>query len=369
MTVAEKRIVIIGGSFAGIIAAKTIFNQNEQAVRVTLISTSTHSFFNIAAPRLLTEPDKAENTIFPIKETLEKYSNGTQFEFIHGKVESADLDKNSLIVDNSDGKQSINYDYLVIASGSRTDSAAFKLYDGHTETVAAIKLMNKSIIDAKKIIILGGGPTGVESAGELGYQYGKEKEIILYTGLKGPLAALGESRSKTSAEKLAALGVKVINDKASHSLESDNTQAKVIFDDGSSEVADLVIPAYGLTPNSEFLDKKFLDTKGFLKTDEFLRVEGYNNVLGFGDIVSMGERSFVDIMYAQKSTFEATVSHEFFGADLKLKSYSRLKPTLLVPISQEGGVGVAFGWNVPNFLVKFLKSKDFMIPNAGKDLA
>ncbi|CUM57209.1 uncharacterized protein AC631_03875 [Debaryomyces fabryi] len=370
MSNSEKHIVIIGGSFAGITAAKTIFGHKNKSIRVTLISPSTHAYYTVATPRLITEPEKIEQTIFPIEETLKKHSEGISYKFIHGKVEIADFDKNLLTVEGADGKLTVEYDFLVVASGCRTDNAAFRLLGDHKDTVDSIKKLNKSTKSAKKIIILGGGATGVETAGELGSLYGKEKDIILYTGLVGPLAPLGESKSKAATNKLTALGVKVINNKRSTSFDENGTRSKVIFKDGSSDDADVVIPAYGVTPNSEFLDKKFLDNNGYLKTDKYFRVEGHNNVLGLGDILSIGENTLVNLSYVQKATFESVVDLEFFGnKNSKLKPYSPIKTTILVPISRNGGIGLMFGWSAPNFLVKFLKAKDFMIPKASEGLA
>lgn len=367
----SKHIVIIGGSYAGILAAKTIFGHKDQSVSVTLISTSTHAFFTVASPRLISEPGKIGKTIFPIEKTLEKYSGGINYKFVLAKVHSTDFDNNSLIVENSTGKETIKYDYLVVASGSRTDIPAFKLNGDHQNTVDSIKKLNKSTKSAKKIIVLGGGPTGVETVGELGYLYDKEKEIILYTGLDAPLLQLGPGKSKATTSRLTELGVKVVNNKRSTSFNSveDGSRSKVVFEDGSSEDADVVIPAYGLTPNSEFLDKKFIDTLGYLKTDEYLRIEGHRNVLGLGDILSIGENTIVNLNYSQKATFESVVNLEFFGnKNSKLKPYSPTKMTLAVPISRTDGVGLAFGWSLPSFLIKFLKSKDFMIPKAGDSL-
>lgn len=187
MSDSSKHIVMIGGSYAGITAAKTIFGHNDKSTRVTLISSSSNAFFTVASPRLIMEPERIDKVLFPVEKTLEKYSNGVDFKFILGKVLSTNFDNNSLIVENGKDKQSINYDYLIVASGSRTDDTAFKLGGDHQDTIDSIKRLNRSTKDAKKIIIWGGGPTGVETAGELGYLYGKEKEVVLYTGLTGPL--------------------------------------------------------------------------------------------------------------------------------------------------------------------------------------
>lgn len=368
MTDSSKHIVIIGGSYAGILAAKSIFGRKDQSVNVTLISSSTNAYFNVSTPRLIVEPEKIDKTLFPVEKTLKKYSNGVDYRFVLGNVVSANFNNNSLIVENAKGKQTINYDYLIVASGARTDVPAFKLGGDYQDTVDSIKKLNRSTKDAKKIIILGGGPTGVETAGELGYLYGKEKDIVLYTGLTGPLLQLGSSKSATTVSKLAQLGVKVVNNKKSTSFEESGSPSKVIFEDGSS--ADVVIPAYGLIPNSEFLDVKFLDSRGYLKTDEYLRVDGHHNVIGLGDILSIGENTILNIKYSQMAAFESVVDLELFGnKNSKLRPYSPIKATLGVPVSRDGGVGVALGWSLPSFIIKFMKSKDFMISKASETLA
>ncbi|CAG85519.2 DEHA2B13068p [Debaryomyces hansenii CBS767] len=370
MTDSSKHIVIIGGSYAGIFAAKSIFGRKDQSVNVTLISSSTNAYFNVSTSRLIVEPEKIDKTLFPVEKTLKKYSNGVDYRFVLGNVVSSNFNNNSLIVENAKGKQTINYDYLIVATGARTDIPAFKLGGNHQDTVDSIKKLNRSTKGAKKIIILGGGPTGVETAGELGYLYGKEKEIVLYTGSTGPLLQLGSSKSATTVSKLAQLGVKVVNNKKSTSFEESGSPSKVVFEDGSSEDADVVIPAYGLTPNSEFLDVKFLDSLGYLKTDEYLRVEGHHNVIGLGDILSIGENTILNIKYSQMAAFESVVDLELFGnKNSKLQPYSPIKTTLGVPVSRDWGVGVALGWSLPSFIIKFMKSKDFMIPKASEMLA
>ena len=372
MTDSSKHIVTIGGSYAGIFAAKSIFGRKnkDQSVNVTLISSSTNAYFNVSTSRLIVEPEKIDKTLFPVEKTLKKYSNGVDYRFVLGNVVSSNFNNNSLIVENAKGKQTINYDYLIVATGARTDIPAFKLGGNHQDTVDSIKKLNRSTKGAKKIIILGGGPTGVETAGELGYLYGKEKEIVLYTGLTGPLLQLGSSKSATTVSKLAQLGVKVVNNKKSTSFEESGSPSKVVFEDGSSEDADVVIPAYGLTPNSEFLDVKFLDSLGYLKTDEYLRVEGHHNVIGLGDILSIGENTILNIKYSQMAALESVVDLELFGnKNSKLQPYSPIKTTLGVPVSRDWGVGVALGWSLPSFIIKFMKSKDFMIPKASEMLA
>lgn len=370
MTKSQKHVVIIGGSYAGILAAKTIFSHKDQSVKVTLVSASKNAYFNVGTPRLIVEPENIDKALFLVEDTLTKYSNGINQEFIHGEVVSTNFDERSVKIESTLGNLTIAYDYLIVASGSRTETPAFKLSGGHEKTVEAIKHLNKATKNAKKIIILGGGPTGVETAGELGFLYGHNKEIVLYTGLVGPLSPLGESKSSTALTKLKELGVKVVNKKRSTDIQEKGTLTKVLFEDGSTDEADVVIPVIGVVPNSKFLNKQYLDDAGYLKTDDNFRVEDHHNVLGLGDILSIAESTSANIKLAQEKTFQAVVDLIIFGnKESKLKPYTGMKQTAIVPISRKGGVGVVFGWGIPNFLVRYLKAKDFMISKAGDSLA
>lgn len=71
----KKEIVIVGGSYAGVLAAKTIFKKiDEKNIHVTLISPNAYIYFNVAAPRLVIRPSDTERTLFVLK----IYSIGTQ---------------------------------------------------------------------------------------------------------------------------------------------------------------------------------------------------------------------------------------------------------------------------------------------------
>lgn len=82
------------------------------------------------------------------------------------------------------GKQTQAYDILVVATGSRSiadeHGVPWKLsLDGYEATKAALHKIQERVKAAKSIVLGGGGPTGIETAGELGFEYGQAKEITL----------------------------------------------------------------------------------------------------------------------------------------------------------------------------------------------
>ncbi|RLV89232.1 Apoptosis-inducing factor 2 [Spathaspora sp. JA1] len=373
MTTNKKRVIIIGASYGGILALKTLLgtkkcHTNHTLLDITIIAPNDQTYFNIASPRLLTELDLTPKVVFKIKDVITKLSSGTEHavKFVQGTVKNVDLDDKSLTISNSD--KIFGYDNLIIASGTRTDFPGFKLDNERDQnySLEAIKTLAKEIEIAKSIAIIGGGSTGVEVAGELGYKYGKQKEeIVLYTGASRPLLDLPENQSLKAARKLEQLGITIVNnDRAKVSGNS------VLLTDGSTAEYSLVIKAYSHIPNTEFLSAEVLNEKGYIITDNQMRLTKYPEVICLGDVLEIGLRSVVDLVYAQKSVFESTVQVEVFGSTTKSKTYTRpSSTTMVVPIGKEGGVGMAFGWNVPNFLVSHLKAKDFMISHAGDNLS
>lgn len=78
----------------------------------------------------------------------------------------------------------------------------------------------------------------------------------------------------------------------------------------------------------------------------------------------MGSGTIYNLKYEQQPVLTRTLEHEVLdNKSVKLKPYLKLTSfTTFTPIGKDGGVGMLFGWDAPNFLVKSVKSKDFMIP-------
>ncbi|MEI8102021.1 MAG: NAD(P)/FAD-dependent oxidoreductase [Chlorobium sp.] len=174
----KKRVVIIGGGFTGINAAKVLGNNPD--IEITLIDRKNYHLFQPllyqVAMAALGEGDIAA----PLRNMLANYHNITVFK---GIVEGIDVEKKTVLTDFN----TIPYDYLIVACGVQHH------YFGHNEweefapglkTLAQAKEIRRRVMEAyeraertidfverKKLltfIIVGGGPTGVELAGSIG---------------------------------------------------------------------------------------------------------------------------------------------------------------------------------------------------------
>lgn len=363
-------IVIIGANFAGASAAKILFKEISAATdkskyNVKVISSTEKVYFNPSAPRLLVEPDSIDKAFFSAENYIKKYAKGVDFKFIHGTVQHSDFEAKTLTVSGGAGGEiiGIGYDYLIIASGSISQSPAFKIDGDYANSVKAIKEFSKcaSNPETKTIAILGGGATGVETAGELAAVF-PGKKITLYTGASGPLSTIGKSPQAT--KKLENAGIKIINNIRYISLDKETNT--VHFDDGTSANYDLYIPADGVAPNSHFVDVRYLDDLGYIKVDKYFRIQNHPDVIVTGDVASITSNSMADVQFAQAKPLAATIKKQIFKRG-SLIPYTPLRISIIVPIARTGGIGILFGIPIPSFLVKILKGKDFSLGFAKKE--
>jgi NADH dehydrogenase FAD-containing subunit len=177
-----KNIVILGGSYTGITAAHGILKQASKTgpFMVTLVSPSTHHYGNMAAARGILPDQFTDDQLFvPIAPGFAQYPK-SQFEFVVASAESLDVKAKTVGISTATGhKTTLSYDYLILATGTRTkEPTPFKGLGPTETTKAALHDFQARVAKAKKIVVAGAGITGVEVAGELGYWH-PSKEIVL----------------------------------------------------------------------------------------------------------------------------------------------------------------------------------------------
>jgi len=229
-----KRVVIIGGGFGGLYAAKTLARTN---VRITLVDRRNYHLFQPLLYQVATAALNPSDIAAPIRAVLRKQKNVS---VIMGEATGIDLDHK--IVQLADGE--LAYDLLIIATG------ATHSYFGHPEWEANAPGL-KTIEDALEIrrrvlrafeaaeretdperqqawlnfVIVGGGPTGVELAGalsEIARQTmirdfrrinSSSARVILIEGLNRVLPPYPAVLSEKAADQLRGLGVEVMTGK------------------------------------------------------------------------------------------------------------------------------------------------------------
>jgi NADH dehydrogenase FAD-containing subunit len=169
-----KTVVILGAAYSGIPVAHYLLKHTaakvKDGLKVVLVAPNSDFYWHNASVRGILPGQIPDDKLFyPIAASFSKYPT-EHFDFVLGKAHAVDPANNSLVVRKADGfEQTIQYDELVIATGSSyKDGSPFKDGASTEDTKAALSEWRKKIDAAKTIVVAGGGATGVEVAAELG---------------------------------------------------------------------------------------------------------------------------------------------------------------------------------------------------------
>lgn len=376
----SKNVVILGASFSGLPMAHYLIKHLPADYTVTLVSPSTHIFWNIASPRAVVAPEllgKNHNDLFlPLLPAFEKYAAG-RFTFVQGKAISSSPATNTVTVkkgtDNTKGGDELvlSYEHLIIATGSREASGewGFKSTGSgtHVDTQASIAATRSTIEAAETIVISGAGTTGVELVGEIASHFeGQGKHITLVSSSAQPLPLVRESVGKAARYHLEKMGV-TIRDNTKVAQETKNptgTGSQLVLSTGETIAADLHISTWGITPNTEFLPKELLDRAGWVTTDKYMRTPAYNNIWALGDVTHWGNRGLVVVEAMHNAVAANLLARINGGSEAEFTEYKHKDGLLLiVPMGAKFGRATAhlFGMRVWGWLAWLVKGKTYMI--------
>ena len=306
----KKRVVIIGGGFGGLQLAKSISLEQFQVV---LIDKNNFHQFQPLFYQVATAGLEPSSIAFPFRKVFQKQS---EIIIRLGKVENIVPEEKRIIT--SIGP--ISYDHLIIATGADTN------YFGNQE-IEANAIPMKSISEALNlrnvlfqrfedalllsddeerkvylsIVIVGGGPTGVEVAGTLAemkrFILPKDfpemdfsaMQIILLEGSPNVLNAMHEQSSMKARKYLEKLGVDVRTGTVVTAYDGHTAQLK----DGTYIETKTLVWAAGICGNllPGLNDASYSPSKR-LYVDEFNQVIGHENIYAIGDIAHMESIEF-----------------------------------------------------------------------------
>ncbi|ORX93678.1 hypothetical protein BCR34DRAFT_608497 [Clohesyomyces aquaticus] len=361
-----KNIVILGGSFGGVSTAHRIFKSAGKGsdFKITLVSPNTDFYWNFAAPRAIVPGQFTDEQLFePIATGFQQYGVN-RFEFVLGSAESLDVEAKAVVVVGPGTKETLTYDMLVIATGSRTkDRSPWKGIGSSEETKAALHSFQEKVEKAEKIVVAGAGPTGVEIAGELAFAYGAQKEVVLLTSGRNILPDAPTNISNIAKKALEDLKVPIkFETKVVDATESSQRRHTLTLSSGNTLLADLYIPTFGITPNSSFIPPRFLDSNSFVVVDSHLNLAGdpSTSVWALGDISNVESAQFIPCNKQSVYVAKSIVSV------LNGKKPGPYKPNpnrlMGLQIGKKTATGHYGKYKIPSFVVTYMR-KDLFTPN------
>lgn len=397
----KKNLVILGGSYAGVSTGHYILKHvvpqlpDKASYQVIIVSPSSQVFCRPACPRaMISESMFPQEKLFvSIPKVFEQYPKDN-FRFIHSTATKLDDENRRVSITLKNGStEEINFEALVIATGASTPSPLLGLTRDDEFLRASWAEFRKALPAAQSIVIAGGGPAGVETAGELSeYLNGhagwfsselsnpKVKITVLTAGSK-ILPALRPAIASTAEGYLAKVGVTVVKQARvklvkpqGAGIEDITTKASVSLEDGRTLDADIYIPATGTKPNTSFIRDSLLTSDGRVETNpSTLRVDKAGpRIYAIGDVASAA-RPAVHLIFSEVPVLAANIKRDLLLASGKTEASvgedrvfrEDTRETQMVPIGKSKGVGAAMGFRLPSFLVWLIKGRDYWLWTTG----
>lgn len=378
-TTEQRNIVVLGGGVGGIGVSHYLLRHTIPAVKnvssppgdykVIMVSSSANFYWTLGSVRALVGEKLLpyEKLFCPIVDGFKSYPKES-FEFIHGKTVAMDPDARQVDIQMMDSKEriTISYHALIIATGASSSNPIWSVTEGEEVTKQAYKEMHRKLPQAHSIVIGGGGGAGVETAGEVGAEYGKTKKITLLSGSSRLLEGrLRPSLGEAAATQLEKLGVQVRHQTRvqSHTANADGTTT-LTLNDGSTLQTDVYIDCTGLHSNTSFVPSHLLDAQQRVVTDpQTLRVPNAGpRVYALGSCASYSDGGIMDVWNATGPLMWNVEYDLSEGRAGKEKRYEKMqKEFFVVPIGRRGGVGAVYGWKIPPIAVWMIKGRSYFV--------
>lgn len=346
-----KKVVVIGGGVAGSLAAKSLQFISD----LTLIDPKEYFEIPWANLRAMVEPSFAERSVIHHKDYL---TNGNV-------VISKAINVKENEVMTADGR-SIAYDYLVIASGHKDlfpESRAERLKQYQSE--------NEKIKSSQSILIVGGGPTGVELAGEIVVDFPEKKVTLVHNGTR-LLEVLGPKAANKTLDWLTSKKVEVkFNQKVNLSNISEGSRGYTTSA-GETIKADSHFLCIGKPLASEWLKETVLsdslDEFGRLTVDANLRIKGFKNVFAIGDITDLKEMKQGYLAQKHSAVVAKNIKILMSGENEdKLSTYEPTsKAIAIVTLGRCNAVAEFPFLTLSGFIPGLIKSKDLFVGKTRK---
>ncbi len=307
----QKKVIIIGAGFGGLQVAQSLAGNED--FQVVLIDKNNYHQFQPLFYQVATAGLEPSAISFPLRLAFHNYSN------IHVRVASVTKiisEKNLIETDLGE----LSYDFLIMAIGADTNFFGNKNIQEKALPMKsvgeALGLRNRLLenfesalvsdnederVGLLNVVVVGGGPTGVEVSGTLAemkrhvlpkdypeLNFDLMQIYIVESGaeLLGPMSKNAQVKSK---EYLEQLGVNVMLG----SRVSDFDGQYAYFNDGSKIRTNNLVWAAGVKANSiEGINPEIMARGGRMKVNRYNQIEGYDNIFALGDVAYMTEEKF-----------------------------------------------------------------------------
>jgi len=356
----DAKLVIVGGGLTGASMAKI----SQDSFNVTVIEKRDAMVIKPAGVRAICTEDYMQPSLVPIEKICPKGK------IIRGEAKTIDSTAKKVLL--ADG-QSVPYDYLVIATGGVNFSPCEATGNSTVEMIRGWTATMNNIKNSNECVIVGGGPVGIELAGEIAHWHQKVKVTIIHSGeslcSNSTPWAVPKKKSDKMIKQLKERGVNImLGERVEGDEEGPITMERlgqhkslvgprtIKLKSGKTVSCDLVLWCTGFKPSGDIVAMSAgmqgkVDQKGQVMVNKYLQVEGMSDVFSVGDCNNVAETKMfltsssnkgMEMIKAKGQVDFVLANIKAMGKEKPLQEYGIGKNSLKMMITV-GNAGVVCG--------------------------
>jgi len=387
----KKKIIILGGGFAGVECARQLESEfgNDPKIELVMVSEDNFLLFTPMLPQVASGMIETRHIVLPIRTICQKTK------FYEGRVKNIDpYGKLVTLWGTSDKRSiSIHYDFLVVALGSETNFFGMANVEKNAYTMKTLNdavMLRNRVIDMLEqaenetdpilrksflnFVVVGGGFAGIETAGELmdllldarkHYPtiHKDDLKVIVLEALPMILPGFNEKLAEFAKEKMIDRGIDIRLQTAVTSFDGNEVTTKTLEQNPKNSTNESIVDAIrtktliwtaGVTPVNTIKRSMLKTDRGKVIINEYLEAEGFPNVFAIGDCAlflnSETKRPFpptAQIAEAQAKTAAKNLKAVIKNSE-KEKFEFHSKGQMAI-IGKRSGIATFLGMNISGF--------------------
>ena len=387
----KKKIIILGGGFAGVECARQLESEfgNDPEIELVMVSEDNFLLFTPMLPQVASGMIETRHIVLPIRTICQKTK------FYEGRVKNIDpYGKLVTLWGTSDKRSiSIHYDFLVVALGSETNFFGMTNVEKNAYTMKTLNdavMLRNRVIDMLEqaenetdpilrksflnFVVVGGGFAGIETAGELmdllldarkHYPtiHKDDLKVIVLEALPMILPGFNEKLAEFAKEKMIDRGIDIRLQTAVTSFDGNEVTTKALEQNPKNSTNESIVDAIrtktliwtaGVTPVNTIKRSMLKTDRGKVIINEYLEAEGFPNVFAIGDCAlflnSETKRPFpptAQIAEAQAKTAAKNLKAVIKNSE-KEKFEFHSKGQMAI-IGKRSGIATFLGMNISGF--------------------
>ena len=391
MVKTKKRVVVLGGGFAGLECIRRLesYFMREFDIEIVLVSEDNFLLFTPMLPQVASGMIETRHIIMPIRALIEKTI------FYEDRVRNIDPFGKIVTLSGTSEKRgiSLHYDFLVISLGSQTNFFGLTNVEEHAYTMKTLNdamILRNRIIDMleqaenetnpilKKslltFVVVGAGFAGIETAGELidfvldarkYYPHISKQDIrvVVLEALSSILPGFSEKLAKFAYEKLIQRGIDIRRNTVVTSFDGTEVLVKSLENRENKNIEAIqtktLVWTAGVTPVDTIKNSIFKTEKGKIIVNEFLELPDFPGVFAIGDCCQTIDPSTKKPYAPTAQLAEAhakIAAHNLYALirNKQKKNFEYKSKGQMAIIGKRSGIASVFGMNIHGFLAWWL---------------